>query len=62
MRRWGQKYFEFKLFKRHLEKHNIDLTGKAILDIGCGSGYGTELIYKAFNPSLLLTFDLTVRK
>jgi hypothetical protein len=44
LKRWLQKHVEFRVFRRHLEKHHIDLTGKAILDAGCGSGYGTELI------------------
>ena len=57
IRWWGQKHVEFRLFKRHLEKHNIDLRGKSILDAGCGSGYGAELISREFNPSRLMAFD-----
>jgi methylase of polypeptide subunit release factors len=58
LKRWLQKHVEFRLFRRHLEKHHIDLTGKAILDAGYGSGYGTELIAAAFAPCQLVAFDL----
>jgi ubiquinone/menaquinone biosynthesis C-methylase UbiE len=37
---------------------NSDLANKAILDAGCGSGYSTELIARAFAPSRLVAFDL----
>lgn len=62
IRRWVQKNIEFNLFKKHLEKHNINLTGKAILDVGCGSGYSTQLISKEFNPSLLIAFDYMIEQ
>lgn len=57
IRRYIQKSVEFKLMKKHLKKHNIDLSGKIILDAGCGSGYSTELILKEFSPSKLIAFD-----
>lgn len=58
LKRWLQKHVEFRVFRRHLEKHHVDLTGKAILDAGCGSGYGTELIAAALAPRQLVAFDL----
>ncbi len=57
IRRWVLKNDEFKLFKKHLKKCNIDLNRKTILDVGCGSGYSTALISKEFNPSYLTAFD-----
>jgi len=61
-RRWFQKHLELRLFKRHLRKHTIDLTGKAILDAGCGCGYGTELILKEFAPSQVAAFDVSLEQ
>lgn len=58
IRRFLQRHVEFRIFKRHLQKHRIDLANKAILDAGCGSGYSTELIARAFAPSRLVAFDL----
>jgi ubiquinone/menaquinone biosynthesis C-methylase UbiE len=57
-RRFIQKYFEFRLFRNFLEKHKIDLSGKCIVDAGCGSGYSTNLIKDEFNPTRLIAFDL----
>jgi len=57
IRRWFQKRLELRVFKQHLNKYNIDLNDKVILDIGCGSGYSTELISKEFAPSRLFAFD-----
>jgi SAM-dependent methyltransferase len=58
IRRFLQKHVEFRIFKQHLQKHKIDLANKAIMDAGCGSGYSTELIARAFTPSRLVAFDL----
>jgi len=57
-RRFVQKYFEFRIFKEFLTKYNLNLSGKIILDAGCGSGYSSELILKELKPSQLLAFDL----
>jgi ubiquinone/menaquinone biosynthesis C-methylase UbiE len=57
IRRFFQKYIEFRIFKQYLKKYNIDLTGKVILDIGCGSGYSSKLIIREFKPSKLFAFD-----
>lgn len=42
---------------RLAEKHGLDLTGKSILDAGCGSGYSTELISRTLRPFRLEAFD-----
>ena len=39
-RRLGQHYFELPLFLRM----GLDLRGKDVLEIGCGSGYGASLL------------------
>ncbi|HCJ66046.1 MAG TPA: class I SAM-dependent methyltransferase [Elusimicrobia bacterium] len=57
-RRWVQKHFEFRIFKDFLKQYNLDLTGKTILDAGCGSGYSSELILKELKPAKLVAFDL----
>lgn len=57
IRRWMQKHLEFSLFKQHLKKCDIELKNKTILDIGCGSGYSTELIINEFSPSVISAFD-----
>ncbi|MFX0117350.1 MAG: class I SAM-dependent methyltransferase [Candidatus Hodarchaeota archaeon] len=53
-----QRYFEFPIFKRFLSSCSVDLSNKAILEVGCGSGYGLELLYKEFRPSKLVAFDI----
>jgi len=58
VRRWRLRHKEFPIFLKMLEHQRIDLSGKAIMDAGCGSGYSTELIIKEFNPSLVTAFDL----
>ena len=58
MRRFIQKYGEFRVFKHFLKKQNINLSGKVIIDAGCGSGYSSKLILDAFNPSELIAFDI----
>jgi ubiquinone/menaquinone biosynthesis C-methylase UbiE len=57
-RRFFQKWCEFRIFKKHLKKNQIDLTDKVILDVGCGSGYSCELIMKEFEPKELFAFDI----
>lgn len=52
-----QRYYEFPLWRRWLAQHGLHLTGKAVLDAGCGAGYSTHLIAKLFRPSLLCAFD-----
>ncbi len=58
IRKLVQKGIEFRLLSGFLQKHNIDLNGGIILDVGCGSGYSTELIGRRYNPSELVAFDI----
>ncbi|WP_262173178.1 class I SAM-dependent methyltransferase [Saccharococcus sp. Marseille-Q5394] len=57
-RRLMQKSLEFKKFKYFLNRNDINLKGKSILDAGCGSGYSTYLLEKEYSPSKLYAFDL----
>ena len=57
MRKWLQKNIEFKTFKDFLDKNNLSLEGKVVLDAGCGSGYSTKLIQE-FLPVELIGFDI----
>jgi ubiquinone/menaquinone biosynthesis C-methylase UbiE len=41
-----------------LKKFRLDLTGKNLLEVGCGAGYGIVQIYHKFNPSNLFAFDI----
>lgn len=58
VRRFIQKYGEFRVFKQFLKKQKINLSGKVIIDAGCGSGYSSRLILDEFNPSELIAFDI----
>jgi len=58
IRQFFQKHYEFRVIKRHLEKHHVDLTGKVVLDAGCGSGYSSEVILQKFRPEELYAFDI----
>jgi ubiquinone/menaquinone biosynthesis C-methylase UbiE len=57
LRRFIQKHVEFNAFKKLLNECHLDLTGRDILDAGCGSGYSSKLISKEFAPSKLTAFD-----
>lgn len=58
VRRFFLKHYELRVFRQLLKKNEIDLTGRVILDAGCGSGYSTELIIKEFQPKELVAFDI----
>lgn len=58
VRRFIQKYGEFRVLKNFLKKQKINLSGKVIIDAGCGSGYSSKLIMDEFNPSELIAFDI----
>lgn len=51
------KNVEFKTFKEFLDKHELSLEGKVVLDAGCGLGYSTKLIQQ-LSPAELMGFDL----
>lgn len=57
-RAWSQRHVEMRMFKKLLARAGVDPTGGRILDAGCGSGLGLELIAEAFAPSRLVGFDL----
>jgi ubiquinone/menaquinone biosynthesis C-methylase UbiE len=58
LRRFFQRHYEFRIFKEFLKKNNIQLTHKVILDVGCGSGYSTQLLMRKFEPRELVAFDI----
>ncbi|MFX1574884.1 MAG: class I SAM-dependent methyltransferase [Promethearchaeota archaeon] len=58
LKKFMQKYFEMKIFKKLLKSHNIHIANKTILDAGCGSGFGLKLIQKEFHPLNLYGFDI----
>ena len=58
IREWSMKQWEFPLVRDMLQTHGIDLSGKIIVDMGCGSGYGTGLLLKEFKPSRIIAFDI----
>ena len=53
LRRYIQKHFEFRLF----QEMGLTGTGKRILEIGCGSGYGAELLSR-LRPASYVGIDL----
>ncbi|HVN49303.1 MAG TPA: class I SAM-dependent methyltransferase [Bacteroidota bacterium] len=58
LREWRMKHQEFPLLHQMLQKHQIDLTGRRLVDMGCGSGYSTILLLQQFSPSHLTAFDI----
>jgi ubiquinone/menaquinone biosynthesis C-methylase UbiE len=59
VREWFMKGYEFPIYQRFLRQQQINLTGGAILDAGCGSGYSTLLIQQIFAPDSLHAFDIS---
>jgi ubiquinone/menaquinone biosynthesis C-methylase UbiE len=58
VRRLAQRHLELRAFLRLLRRAGVDLRGGQLLDAGCGSGYGLELLYRTFLPGRLVGFDL----
>ena len=58
VRKFFQRHYEFWTFKKYLKKNHVDLINKEILDVGCGSGYSTQLIMREFQPKELFAFDI----
>jgi len=58
VRGFCQRHYEFRVFRKCLEKNHIDLTNKVILDAGCGAGYSLDPIIKVFRPKELFAFDI----
>jgi SAM-dependent methyltransferase len=53
LRRFGQGHFEYPLFRRL----GLDVRGRSVLEIGCGSGYGSALLCSD-GPDRYLGLDL----
>ncbi len=51
-------FFELKIFKYFLKSISFNLTGKRILEVGCGAGYGIYQIYESFKPKEYYAFDI----
>lgn len=54
-------FFELNIFKYFIRSINFNLTGKSILEVGCGAGYGIEQIYKSFKPKEYFAFDINLK-
>lgn len=49
---------KFSIFNYLLRRNKLDLGGKEIIEAGCGTGYGLQIINKQYNPSKLYGFDI----
>lgn len=58
LRRWSQRHIELPLFRRMLARQSVSLEGASVLDVGCGSGAGLEMLERAFAPKRIAGFDL----
>lgn len=52
-------FFELNIFKYFLRSTNAKIGRKSLLEVGCGAGYGIELIYKNFKPKEYYAFDIS---
>lgn len=57
VRRYIQEWVEIPKLRRYSKLSS----GGVVLEIGCGSGYGTRLIKKYFNPKEIYALDLDKR-
>jgi ubiquinone/menaquinone biosynthesis C-methylase UbiE len=58
LRQFFQRHYEFRAFKGFLKGQGIELAGKIILDVGCGSGYSSQFIMEETRPRELSAFDI----
>lgn len=58
LRNYRMRHREFPLILEMLKRHNIELSGTVVMDMGCGSGYSTGLILEKLKPSRILAFDI----
>jgi ubiquinone/menaquinone biosynthesis C-methylase UbiE len=56
-----RKWWIEKAISRFFKVFGDDLAGKRILEIGCGSGYGAQVIDQFFRPAELVATDLDPR-
>lgn len=47
--------------KKYYFEYFNELKGKTVLEIGCGSGFGAEIILKYFSPQKIIATDLDPR-
>lgn len=53
-----RKWFLDRATQKYYFEYFNELKGKTVLEIGCGSGGGTELILKYFSPQKIIATDL----
>jgi len=58
LREWRMKHREFPLLNKMLRGHRIDLSGRTIVDMGCGSGLSSGLLLEQLRPSRVIAFDI----
>src|SRR3989339_1534399 len=62
MNNWARKallaHLEFPIFKALIEEASLDLKGKHLLDIACGSGRSNWLLEVNYQPKSLTAVDL----
>jgi ubiquinone/menaquinone biosynthesis C-methylase UbiE len=58
VRQFFQRHYEFRAFQGFLRRWWIDLEGKFVLDVGCGSGYSSQFILEEARPGWLSAFDI----
>lgn len=51
------RHYKFRGFEKLLQKNEVDLKGKVILDAGCGGGHTLQLIAEKYEPGELYGFD-----
>ncbi len=56
-----RKWLLNRATKRYYSEYFNELKGKTVLEIGCGSGGGTEFILKYFSPQKVIATDLDPR-
>jgi len=57
-KKWLQQIMEFPIFKKFLKSHDVFLQNKTILEVGCGAGWGLQLLQKYYNPPEIYGFDI----
>lgn len=57
-RRWLQRYYEVPWLRRNGPPLSRDAR---VLEIGCGQGYGTQLVLQTFNPAHVDAVDLDAK-
>ncbi|MEJ2293749.1 MAG: class I SAM-dependent methyltransferase [Candidatus Lokiarchaeota archaeon] len=58
LKHFMQKYFEMLIFKKFIKSNEIHVANNIVLEAGCGSGFGLQLIQNDFHPISLHGFDI----